>query len=98
MYNTIDKYCPKCRVKHVKQIPIVGKKTKKWRKFRQEILDEQGKNHEGYYECPNGEWTENPDLDHDEKRSTHPERVFDKSNIIIKSPKTHRGEHLKGKA
>jgi hypothetical protein len=102
-YNTIQNKCRACTIETAKPLvtrkPIakVGPKEKRWQKFRKGYLKGK-KNHQGYYECPDGTWTKNPDVDHTEKRSLRPDRVFDESNLEMMSPERHRlDEHVNKK-
>lgn len=61
----------------------IGRKSKKWLQFRREYLKKH-RNEWGTFNCTVCHIEiPYPEVDHIKKRSTHPELVFDESNLQI---------------
>jgi hypothetical protein len=64
-----------------KPISRYGKKARSYKKFRDKELLPTA-NHQGYFICERCKrWTDRIAMNHKNKRSTHPQQVFDKKNV-----------------
>lgn len=81
------------RWKQSKPIPVKGKVTKRWDKFRADWFKDNPGNWLGLYACHYcGQWFPKAqiDLDHVKNRGSHPELRFDLSNIVMACRPCHR--------
>lgn len=77
---------------HVWQAYNTSMKAKDWARVRKAYL--KGKqNHQGYFICEYGCWTDSPEVHHKLKRSTHPHLASDLENLTILCPKHHQEIH-----
>jgi hypothetical protein len=82
VYNTIQNRCRSCTIARAKPIPQQGKQARLWATFRDEVarpfLD---KNFGCVCSREGCTVTTNLDVDHIQKRGSHPELKFEVSNL-----------------